>query len=341
MSDLIFIQIASYRDKQLLYTIRDCINNSKYPENLRFCICWQHDENETLDEFLYDYRFKIISIYYKDSNGACWARNKIQQFYNDEKYTLQLDSHHRFVKNWDEILINMYNQLILKGHLKPAITTYIPSYNPENDPEERCMIPWKMKFDKIIENNIFIFLPEYMDSNDLNEPLRGYFYSGHFCFTSGKMCLEVPHDPNLYFIGEEANISIRLYTYGYDVFYPNCLIAWHEYTRKNRDKHWDDDSVWWKKDQLSKQRFSKFLKGETSDYGMGNVRSLSDYQIKANICLNISQGEDVTKKKICDKWQKWIDENNKIGISIDKIREILLNANFSIEDINNNISNII
>ena len=47
------------------------------------------------------YRFKIIDIDYKDSQGVCWARNTIQQYYEDEEYTLQLDSHHRFVPNWD------------------------------------------------------------------------------------------------------------------------------------------------------------------------------------------------------------------------------------------------
>ena len=50
----IFISIASYRDPELLPTIKDCIANAKYPENLIFAIAWQHsleDEWDTLDEF--------------------------------------------------------------------------------------------------------------------------------------------------------------------------------------------------------------------------------------------------------------------------------------------------
>jgi len=88
----IFIQIASYRDPQLLPTIKDCIANSKYPENLVFCIAWQHsseDEWDNLDEFKDDPRFKIIDIDYKDAQGACWARYQIQQLYDGEEYTLQ------------------------------------------------------------------------------------------------------------------------------------------------------------------------------------------------------------------------------------------------------------
>ena len=113
----IFIQIASYRDPQLIPTIKDCIKNAKKPEKLVFSIAWQHsteDSWDNLDEFKSDDRFKIVDINYEDSKGACWARNQLQQNYDGEEYTLQLDSHHRFVENWDEELIKMYKQLVKK-----------------------------------------------------------------------------------------------------------------------------------------------------------------------------------------------------------------------------------
>ena len=56
-TNTIFIQIASYRDPQLLPTIKDCISKAKYPENLRFGICWQHCDNDiwdTLADYVYD-----------------------------------------------------------------------------------------------------------------------------------------------------------------------------------------------------------------------------------------------------------------------------------------------
>jgi glycosyltransferase involved in cell wall biosynthesis len=113
-NDKIFVQIASYRDPELLPTIKDCLDNAKHPENLRICIAWQHaeeDEWDNLDEYKNDPRFKIMDIHYKDAKGVCWARNRLQQNYTDEQYTLQLDSHHRFIENWDEELIGMFNQL--------------------------------------------------------------------------------------------------------------------------------------------------------------------------------------------------------------------------------------
>jgi len=114
----IFIQIAAYRDPQLIPTLKDCIKKSKHPENLVFSITWQHSEEDAwdnLDDFKFDRRFKIIDVPYTESKGTCWARNLLQQQYDGEEYTLQLDSHHRFIENWDEELINIFKDLQSKG----------------------------------------------------------------------------------------------------------------------------------------------------------------------------------------------------------------------------------
>jgi hypothetical protein len=288
-NEKIFIQIASYRDPELKPTIKDCIEKAKYPENLVFCIAWQNsveDEWDKMDEYNGDSRFIIIDIPYNESKGACWARNQIQQKYNGEKYTLQIDSHHRFEQDWDEELIKMYNHLVNKGHEKPLITAYAPSYNPENDPESRIMVPWKMNFDRFIPEGAIFFLPSSIENfKDLTEPIPARFYSAHFAFTTGKFCLEVPHDPNYYFHGEEISIAVRAYTWGYDLFHPHKVVLWHEYTRKGRRKQWDDDSVWVQRNGQSHERNRKLFEmdGEVKDiffgpYDFGPVRSLSDYE---------------------------------------------------------------
>jgi len=290
----IFIQIASYRDPQLLPTLRNCIAMSKYPENLVFSIAWQHsvdDEWDNLYEYKDDHRFKIIDIDYRDSKGACWARNALQQQYDGEKYTLQLDSHHRFVQNWDEELIEMYNTLKSKGIDKPLLTSYVSSFDPDNEPEGRNMNPWKMNFDRFIPEGAVFFLPASIDNHkELNEPIPSRFYSAHFAFTSGNFVLEVPHDPEYYFHGEEISVAVRSYTWGYDLFHPHKVVVWHEYTRKGRTKQWDDDSEWSKRNAQSHLRNRKLFEmdGETNDidfgkYGFGNIRSLEDYERYAGI----------------------------------------------------------
>lgn len=285
----IFVQIASYRDPQLLYTLRDMIEKSKYPENLRIGIAWQHspdDTWDTLEEFKNDDRFRILDIDYKESKGVCWARNSVQQLYKGEKYTLQLDSHHRFEKDWDDTLINMLVGLQEDGYPKPLITAYIPSFDPDNDPAGRVTKPWKMNFDRFIPEGAVFFLPATFDSwDDSTKPLPARFYSAHFAFTLGEFAVEVQHDPDYYFHGEEISIAARAYTHGYDLFHPNVIVCWHEYTRKGRTKQWDDDKVWGERNRKSHAKNRKLfgMDGEKQDvdfgkYGFGKVRTLKEYE---------------------------------------------------------------
>ena len=289
-TNTIFVQIASYRDPQLLPTLNDCISKAKFPENLRFGIAWQHNDDDSwdsLNDYVNDNRFKILDIDYRDSKGVCWARNLVQSLYNGEKYTLQLDSHHRFEQNWDETLIDMLVGLQNKGYPKPLITAYIPSFDPDNDPDGRVQEPWKMTFDRYIPEGAVFFLPAAFDPaiDDIDEPLMGRFYSAHFAFTLGSFSKEVAHDPNYYFHGEEINIAVRAFTHGYDIFYPHKVVCWHEYTRKGRSKQWDDDKKWVDRNNVCHSRNRKLfgMDNEINNidfgkYGFGNIRSLKDYE---------------------------------------------------------------
>jgi len=149
----IFVQIASYRDPQLIPTLKSMIENAKNPKKLIIGICRQYhpdDKFDVLDEYKNDKRFRVTDVLYSESKGVCWARNQVQQLYGGEDYTLQIDSHMRFEKNWDETFIKMIKQLQKKGFEKPLLTGYVSSFNPENDPEQRIREPWRMAFDRFI-----------------------------------------------------------------------------------------------------------------------------------------------------------------------------------------------
>jgi glycosyltransferase involved in cell wall biosynthesis len=293
MNKTIFIQIASYRDPELNKTIQDALDKASNADRLVFGICWQHspeDTWDTLDAYQNDPRFKIIDVDYKDAKGACWARNQIQQLYDGEDYTLQLDSHHRFVEGWDQELIDMLEGLRAKGHQKPVLTAYIPSYDPQNDPEGRVQVPWKMNFDRFTPEGVVFFLPATIENHkDLTEPIPARFYSGHFTFADGSFAVEVQHDPTFYFHGEEITIAVRAYTHGYDLFHPHKIIAWHEYTRKGRTKQWDDDPTWGERNRLTHEKTRKLLgvDGHTiteedrlsfGKYGLGTQRTIADWE---------------------------------------------------------------
>ncbi len=296
MTDNIFIQIAAYRDPELLPTIRDCIKNAKYPKKLKFCIAWQHAEEDTwdnLDEFKNDSRFIILDIPHLQTRGTCWARNQIQQHWNGETYTLQLDSHHRFAKHWDAELIKMVKNLQKAGHKKPLLTAYLSSYEPHNEPSGRAPDPWFLTFDRFTPQGAVFFIPSAIpDWRNRTLPYPSRFYSAHFGFTLGQFCKEVPHDPNYLFHGEEISIAARAYTWGYDLFSPHKPLVWHEYTRQHRPrKSWDDINQWWQWDidSLARNRRLLNIDGERDDtedfgeFGFGTERTLAEYEQYAGI----------------------------------------------------------
>ena len=158
----IFVQIAAYRDPQLKATLKDMLDKAKNPQEISVGIAWQHGPDDVwdeLEEYKYDPRFKIIDIDYRNSKGVCWARHAVQQLYNSETYTLQIDSHMRFVQDWDELLVGMIRLLQWEGHKKPLLTSYVSSFDPDNDPAGRVTSPWKMNFDRFIPEGAVFFLP--------------------------------------------------------------------------------------------------------------------------------------------------------------------------------------
>jgi hypothetical protein len=293
MNDKVFVQIASYRDPQLVPTIQDMISKAKYPENLTFGICWQYDDTEDINVFDDNENFRIEKVKYSISEGLGWARAVTNSLYNGEKYTLQIDSHHRFVDNWDEILLEDFNQA-LKISDKPIITTYCTPFDPTKSPDEWESLPSLMSQYEFSSDKLLMSMPWYIqDYKDRDHIIRARTLSGHFYFTYGKFIEEVPYDPDIYFGGytEETTMSVRAFTHGYDFFSPYRMIMWHEYTRSYRVKHWDDHGVESETKKTSGERdiyarnktrqlFDQEDHGiEMGIYGLGNIRSLRDYEV--------------------------------------------------------------
>src|SRR5262245_39046834 len=103
----IFVSIAAYRGPQLGPTIRDCLHQARYPDDLRFGVCWQHGEDEPAIAEFADPRLRVIDVPWRESRGACWARAEIMKLWDGEEFFLQLDSHHRFTDGWDARLLEL------------------------------------------------------------------------------------------------------------------------------------------------------------------------------------------------------------------------------------------
>jgi len=291
----VFVQLASYRDPQLIPTIRSALQNAKYPERLNFGICWQRDKKESLKEFEDHPQVRYQDIDYRYSKGLGWARSKVAELYEDEDFTLQLDSHHRFAKDWDVMLYEDYKQASQLS-TKPIITTYLTPFETEGDNLETSQLtptPCLMSQYEFSSDKLLMSMPWYIqDYKDRTHVIRARTLSGHFIFTKSDFLKEVPYDPDIYFGGycEETSMSVRAWTSGYDFFSPYRQYIWHEYTRKGRPKHWDDHSKKSKtkitsgeRDALARDKVRQLFQQEDNNislegFGLGNIRTLKQYE---------------------------------------------------------------
>ncbi len=298
MNDKIFVQLASYRDHQLVPTMRDMLKQADRPENLIFGICWQKADAETLEEFTDHPQVRYQTYHYTESEGLGWARAKVAELWKDEPYTLQLDSHHRFAPHWDTMLIEDYRQAATYCK-KPIITTYLTPFEvpkfEEGGLEALNQTPCLMSQYEFSNDKLLMSMPWYIqDHANRKHVIPARTLSGHLIFTKSEFLQEVPYDPDIYFGGycEETTMSLRAFTNGYDFYSPYRQYIWHEYTRTGRPKHWDDHGKESKTDKTSGER-DAFGRSKTRQlfgiedngiqiepkFDVGNVRTLHDYEV--------------------------------------------------------------
>jgi hypothetical protein len=308
--DKIFIQIASYRDPQLVPTIEDMIAKAKNPENLVFGLCWQYDETEPVDMFDGNPQFRVSKHHYGESQGLGWARHITNTLYDGEEFTLQIDSHHRFVQDWDVIVLEDFNQALMIAD-KPIITTYCTPFDPTQDESTWNPVPCLMSQYEFSNDKLLMSMPWFIrDYKERKKVIRARTLSGHFYFTYGKFVTEVAYDPDIYFGGytEETTLSVRAFTNGYDFFSPYRMVMWHEYTRSYRPKHWDDHG---KESQTKKTSGERdiFARNKTrqlfgtanynidmGEYGLGTVRTLHEYEVYGGFDFKKCLIQDYTLK---------------------------------------------
>jgi hypothetical protein len=296
----IFVAIACYLDYEIKHTILDCINKAKHPENLRFGVCLQYDENEKTNEHVLDFLesklpIKVLKYPYTESQGGCWARNLAQSLYNGETYHLQVDSHTRFIQNWDEIVVNDYTEL-KKTVDKPLISFLPPSYSRMddkgvdfdfkhiNDDELDIINIPKAKF---VTTEYWPHYSGYGDERHIDfKCTNAIILYGGFVFSEGQWIIDIEQDPEHYYTGEEFALSIRSYTHGYDIYTPHQIIAWHRAHPATPKKHYNNnpEEIANAKHRHAIERLRMLIEGgDLGKYGPGNVRTIEQYGEFANI----------------------------------------------------------
>ncbi len=325
----ILLEIAAYKDPELLNTINSALIQSDNPERVFFSICYQSDDDDMLEKIKKIKHTKIKAMKASEAKGSCYARYLCQQMIEDEDYVYQIDSHMRFVKHWDTKMI----ESLLSLNDENAII----SYYPPSCTEEMMNLPLDDKiFDEPVdggvmhvvnfqENSYFLStncIPIGMD--DKRCGARNPFIGAGNFFAYSKTHKEVLHDPNMYFYGDELAMSIRLFTYGYNIYSYGKSYIYHQYERKNQEFPPINNAMGHELDRLYSLLglFDKNI--DLGIFGLGNKRTLEEYQKFAGVdfknrivYLNAELGEFNNKslsKKVSYFTQKTIDsEKNSIN----------------------------
>jgi SAM-dependent methyltransferase len=287
----IFVAIASYRDPDLSNTLTDLFAKADAPDALTVGICLQSVPDEDADCRAVSPRpeqMRVIEFHAKDSQGACWARAQTLTLLGDEEGFFQIDSHMRFAQGWDR---RLWEMLDTAPSPKPLLSTYPLSFEPPDTfSPDRYITIYPKGFDN---DGVLLQRSTGTSPEDAPKDLAATAHIGAgLLFGPAQMMREVPYDPYLYFQGEEITLAARFWTHGWDIFTPNQVVAYHDYTKRPaRPRHWEDQENWASLRQRAAKRLKTMLGMEAqapaSDdpaliefdrYGLGSTRSLEAYE---------------------------------------------------------------
>ena len=313
--DSIFISIASCKELFLVQTIKSAMQNASRPEDIYFGICNMVVDDE---DFLSDPVFKleninIVETKHKSPLGTGIGRMLSSLMYDREhKYFLQVDAHTIFVKGWDVILKNQYEEL-LSIYEKPVISCP-PKQWDHNEKGDFFLFESPKDFINIENLAVQTTNPtlKWSESGGMNPagssidkpgvvvPAHADWDEGEtfkehglihaaFVFFKFSFLSELINDPFDTWHGDQTNISFRAGTRGYRMF------TVKDATLFTKDKCYTDgtlryESDWRTAPMLSKVqsyhtansyiRVNKFLSGEELGFwGAPSQKSIDDYKL--------------------------------------------------------------
>lgn len=274
----IFVQIAAYHDLELHQTIKDVLEKSSGLHHIHFGVhnCF-YDINtldeiqlrKELDELNKNYKLSIAHSVFPQNIGVGMGRYIANNFYDNEEYYMQIDSHLFFTYQWDTLLISYINKAKEDGIKKPIISSPLNSYSVDKNGKRvvsqqeanEFLYNKDVSIDSLLtkkalalksyglidlkENNevnrVFENAFNFIFSYDKLSNLFEYIYvNGCFIFSTGDLS-KIKPNKNIFYFGDEFLNSCRIYTHGYTVLRANySFIAFHLTRSKkgNPGKDW-------------------------------------------------------------------------------------------------------
>lgn len=333
----VYISVASYRDPECQPTVDDMFLRAEHPERLRVAIVEQRVEGED-DDFVplcgkpvkpceedpeqpmckYAHLVDVFVVPAILSVGPVFARHIANRMYRGEYFAMQVDSHVRFIRNWESDLISQWESA---NNEMAVITTYLSDITDSIDP---------VTFENKHPNRPIMCKTGYEGAGKLkhlrhgqqpeglpgihNEPTLHPFWAAGFSFARGHFVVQVPYDQYepMVFQGEEIFMGLRGFTYGYDYYTAETSVAFHMYAiKKNKSKRknvklfWENSNLYPGAAVQGMKRLNGiigtgdpgdvFYTAEEKDYGLGKARPKEQFYKLYGIHTETKKVED----KLC------------------------------------------
>lgn len=314
----IFIQIPVYRDLELKKTVDDCINQASGDIALTFGIhnCYLEKEEVPNEYQETNYsKIKEVNSLAPQNIGLQLSRKIANSLYEGEDYYLQIDSHTRFMPDWDKYLVSVVEFYKKHGIAKPLVTQYPATYSyddelrelytPAREIENPDFYPTRIGF----HENPSQFSLTRIPTQTAMAMTKGCIFtasvSGGFIFADGSFSQITPN-PKIAFWGEEPLIAARSFTHGFDLVTPFRDVLWHLYASGREFKYvrrrhaWMDfPDLWRELDAMSKAEYFRIMtQREIGGYALGSERSLDEYEQFAGLDFRTGEVTQIDLRKL-------------------------------------------
>eukprot|EP00760_Papus_ankaliazontas_P024992 PhM_4_TR244/c0_g1_i1/m.12367 len=307
--ETIFVNIASFRDDECPQTVKSMFEKARAPwrvfvgvvqqNSLTDLSCWPKEwSNCSKDGFCPSDQMRVREITPLEAKGPTYGRFLGHQMYRGEKYYFLMDSHNRFVTNWDDIIINMYK----RAPSPKAVLSHYPEAllldQGDSKPLDNRDTTTFMCNAKFIADGYLRFDGAVVHRTTV--PRLQPFSAAGMLFADAKLIKEVPFDPHLPFLfdGEEFLYTVRMWTHGWDIYSPSENVMYHYYYRAKSPKVWSENNNWYHHQRRSVERVQYMLGSfrentnerivpenttaehitvELDKYGLGKDRTMEEY----------------------------------------------------------------
>lgn len=304
----IFVSIVSYRDTELVPTIKSLLDNAKNPDDIHLGVISQDLKNKH-PNLSFVKNLSYIKIDSKDARGVGYARKLAMELFSDQDFYFQIDSHMRFAKDWDYHLIEMYQSCTKETKNDKIILSQFPApyevhtdgaiFYPKNHEELWDRPSWSKVHNR--DHGAWSAIRQEID--DLSKPHISETVLAGYLFSPKEFVKDIPYDERISFMGEELCVALRAYTRGWQIYAPHKMLVWHYYKRKRSPKIWNQTEdisrplKWIQMEMQSKKVQKDILLGiERGTFGIASYEKYIEYQEMIGINFTNFYKNEISQK---------------------------------------------